>query len=721
MYYPIMKKWMLLWAVISVFNSANGQKNFIYPTAVKDTTKDIYFGELVSDPYQWMEDSTDPRLLTWLGEEEAFTMKISKRQAQKWDLRAQLATMYNDVWRNKTKAYTERDEKFMSKYSFEKKSTNDRKSRNLLFKRYDQSTYGLLIKAKDYLQEKDEKLDYHDIVVNEEKDLVVVSISVNGSDWKTGYIFDLKKGEQLPFVIKNLKASNLEWHGNTLYFDAYDAPLKGRELLDKAKGQKLYKLEVGTDSAPQLLYTYPDTTGTNRFIFSVLHNKLFLYHYIEAKGSLYKVISCANLDLPDFSPKKFLIYPNSESINLNVVHTANDSIWLETNWDAPNGKVLLANLNTPNKLTAFIPEYDIVLKEVNQLGKNKLACIYLHEGQNTALIYNYKGELIDKLDFPKGKKLNQFYEEEDVPLTTFSLSSFYHPDLLYQISLDNLEIKAVEALYVPYDVKKLETRYVTYASKDGTEVPMYITCNKDLKLNGDNPVLIYAYGGYGTVVEPFYDQSTALFLAHGGVLAVPNVRGGGVKGSDWTLMGRRLNKQNAIDDFIGAAEYLISQKYTQTERIAINGASHGGLLVVAAMMQRPELFNSVIAEAGPYDMLRFHKYTIGGVSTNILEFGTPENPEDYKNLKAYSPIHNIKEGVKYPNLLAITGDSDDRVPPLHSYKFMASLQEKANNEGLYTLYVTKGAGHAGQLTQEDFERLLLFKYYFLFDNLDINF
>lgn len=204
-------------------------------------------------------------------------------------------------------------------------------------------------------------------------------------------------------------------------------------------------------------------------------------------------------------------------------------------------------------------------------------------------------------------------------------------------------------------------------------------------------------------------------------LLVPNVRGGGAKGSNWAMAGRRLNKQNAINDFISAAEYLIKEKYTQPEKIVANGASHGGLLVTAAMIQRPELFKAVIAEAGPYDMLRFNHYTVGGVNTNLLEFGAPNNQDDYQNLRSYSPLHNIKENVKYPNLLLITGDSDDRVPPLHSYKFMASLQAKADKTGLYTLYVTKGAGHGGALTQTDFEDLLLFKYYFLFDNLKIDF
>ena len=716
-----MKRIIILSAAIVLFNSAYSQKEFKYPSAPKDTTTNIYFNDIVSDPYQWMENPTDPRLVKWLEEQEAFANKISHRQTRIWELRDQIASVYNDVTRTKTNSYKERNKKFTNKYNFDEKVNNYNKSPDLLFKHRDQSNYKLLIKAKDYLNQKEDKLEYTSQVVNEENDLAVVTISINGSDWLTGYLFNLKDGKRLPYVIRNLKGSNIYWNGNTLYFDAFDKPIEGHELLDIAKGQKLYRLELGKDSLPELLYTNPDTTGTNLFDYSIYDNRLFIYHYLKYSNQFYKAISYAELNSTTFFPKNFLIYPNKENVQLSVVHTSSDSIWLRTNWNAPNGMVLQANLNTPNKLTEFVPEYDIVLKKVNQLGKNKLALIYLHNGQNIALIFNLQGELLKKIEFPKGKKVNYFYETEDVDYTSFSVSSFFHPNLLYQINLHDLNFKPVEALTVPYDVTNLETKYVSYLSNDGTEISMYITCKKDIKLNGNNPVMLYGYGGYGAIVEPFYEQSIALFIAHGGIVAVPNVRGGGSKGSNWALSGREENKQNAIDDFIGAAEYLIKEKYTSSQKMVASGASHGALLVTAAMIQRPELFKAVIAEAGPYDMLRFHKYTVGGVNTNLSEFGTSENQKDYYNLKSYSPLHNIKENVKYPNLLLVTGNSDDRVPPFHSYKFIASLKEKANNNSLFVLYVTKGAGHGGALTQTDFEELLLFKYYFLFDNLKIDF
>ena len=716
-----MKKLIVLFLVSSMVSSVFGQKKNRYPITEKVPKIDTYFEDEISDPYQWMESSTDPKLVEWLKAQDAFTKKIANKQTRLWDLRAQLVSMYQDVNREIKNGYQERNKKFRKKYEFDERTVNNTKSRNLYFKTQNQSNYKLLINAKDYLNHKNDKLDYASKIVSQEHDLAVITLSINGSDWKSGHIFNLKNKEPIPYVLKNLKQSNVRWFDKTLYFDAYDTPAKDRELLDKAKGQKLYKLEVGKDSIPELIYTNPDTTGTNPFRFTIKDDKLFLFHHLESRNTTYRVISCADLNNSTFFPRNFIIYPNEENLNLSIAHTSNDSIWLKTNWNAPNGKILLANLNTPNKLTEFVPEYDIFLKNIDQLGENKLALTYFDDGQNTALIYDFKGTLLKKIDFPKGKKLNYFHESESVSHTDFYISSFFHPDLRYQISLDNLELKPVESVSVPYNVSELETRYVSYSSADGTEISMYITCKKDVELNGENPVILYGYGGYGTVVEPFFSQSNALFIAHGGILAVPNIRGGGAKGSLWASEGRRLKKQNAIDDFIGAAQYLIDKNYTQPKKMLISGASHGGLLVTAAMTQRPKLFKAVIAEAGPYDMLRFNKFTVGGVNSNLLEFGNPETKEDYENLRSYSPLHNIKKDMKYPNVLLVTGNSDDRVPPLHSYKFLATLQEKADPSGLYALYVTKGAGHRGTLTQKDFEDLLLFKYYFIFDNLGIKF
>jgi prolyl oligopeptidase len=556
--------------------------------------------------------------------------------------------------------------------------------------------------------------------VNEEHDLAAITMSHKGSDWQELYFFNLKSGQPMVNSLKYLRTgSHVIWDEKNVYYDRYDPSDEGRELLDKAKGQKLYYHKFGTEqSEDKLLFVNPDTTGTNSFNFKKIKDKLFFYNSYKYNGQLYKALSVAKVDSTRLDLENFLIYPNDRKIDITIEQVFVDKVILSTNWNAPNGRVLVVDLNNPNKPVELIPEYDVILRQVNRLGKGKIACIYRNENRDLALIFDLEGKLLKKIDFPEGKKVNNFYENsESADYTDFQVSSFYHPDLWYQLSLSNLTFKPTVEISVPYDPESLETRYVKYTSKDGTQIPMYITCMKDTKLNGKNPTLLYGYGGYGTTVEPSYDDSMALWLIHGGILAVPNVRGGGAVGSDWGLEGRRLKKQNTIDDFIAAAEYLIKENYTGSNHLGATGGSHGALLVGSVVIQKPELFKAVVAEAGPYDMLRFGMFTVGDVSTNINEFGTVTDQNDYINLRSYSPLHNIKEGVKYPNVLLITGDHDDRVPPFHSYKFLATLQQKASSESLYLLYVIAGAGHSGGLTNNDRVDKILYEYAFLYDQL----
>jgi prolyl oligopeptidase len=709
----------LLFLITGINTSA--QKIYEYPAAPKDPTIDIHFNDSIKDPYQWMEDPTDDRLANWLKEQDRITNKLSNKQTKYWLLKSQIGSMRR-VRREKTDGYVEVEPKQEDKFDFKAEWNDFNNSIDFSYKLKDKKNWIRLFKGKDLLENKKDHLLITRNEVNEDENLTAIAVSINGSDWATGYVYDLTTGTQLPHIIPNIRShTNFEWNGRDLYYSAYDAPAAGRELLDTPKGQKLYRLYVSDPMAqPELLYTNPDTTGTNKFRFDVNDQRLRLYHFLQSKETWYSALSIADLNKEYFRPKRFLVYPAENGTELKIIHAKNDSIFLKTNIGAPHGKVMLANLKTPNQLTELIPEFDIDLQYVNKLGKNKFACVYLKDGQNTALIFDMKGELLKKIDFPKGKQLNHFYElSDEEEFTSFSLSSFYHYNTWYQINLNDLEFKPSESLSVPYDINSLETRYVTFTSKDGTKVPMYITCDKETVLDGNNPVLMYGYGGYGITVEPSFHPATGLLLAHGAILAVPNVRGGGAKGDVWAKEGRRLKKQNAIDDFIAAGEYLINNKYTSRDKLVISGGSHGALLVGAAATQRPDLFKAVIAEAGPYDMLRFNNFTVGGVNRNLSEFGNTKNSEDYNNLKSYSPLHKLQKGKRYPNTLLITGDTDDRVPPHHSYKFLAKMQELADPTGLYHLYVTPGSGHSGALSPEDYVEKLIYEYHFIFDQLEI--
>ena len=714
-----MRKYLLTILVVLNLCNTYAQKTYSYPETPRDSVTDTYFDTLINDPYQWMENPEDSRLVEWLESQEKIKNKHANRNLKMLKLRSQISAMYYGVRAKDIEGYVEKN-KVNSKYEFAYKYQSYNRTPNLLYRLSGKSNYIRLVDIKDYRYDKNDNVAVTDHQVNEKHDLVAIEISHSGSDWREIFFFNLKNGQQLHNSLKNVRiSSKLIWHGRNVYYDRYDEPIKGRELLDKATGQKLYYHKLGTpQSEDKLLYKNLDTTGTNSFRYFKLKDKLFFYHTYKYRNKLYRALSVSKNNPDSLFLKKFLIYPNDDAINLGIHEVFGDSVVIKTNWNAPNGRVLFSNINELNKPVEIIPEYDVILRSVNRLGKDKIACVYRNENKYLALIFDLKGNLLKKIDFPEGKKVNYLSEhDEKVEYTDFSVSSFYHPDLWYQLSLKDLTFKPSISVSVPYDHESLETRYVKYTSKDGTQIPMYITCLKDTKLDGKNPTLIYGYGGYGITIEPDFDESKALWLLHGGILAIPNIRGGGAGGSNWGMEGRRLKKQNAIDDFIAAAEYLIDEKYTNSEHLGINGGSHGGFLVGAAITQRPKLFKAAIAEAGPFDMLRKENYTTGGVNVNLNEYGSVADSVDFQNIKSFSPLHNIKKGVDYPNVLLITGDKDDRVPPFHSYKFLATLQEKGSPKSLYLLYLISGAGHGGALTGDDKIDKVLYKYAFLYSQL----
>ena len=703
----------------------NAQKTIAYPTAPKDSIYDSYFDTTIYDPYQWMENPNDPRLGLWIDAQKKLNTRQSRKQIYKQTLLAQIASMYNDVEKKMLHDYKKQWGIPINKYEFKTDFSTDKRTRDLLYRKIGTNHYKKLIRAKSIQANKNDHAFITDWDVSGSLNIAAINISRNGSDWRDVYFYDLINGNQLPDTLSNLRnTSNIVWDGNGFYYDRYEAPTKGRELLDKVMGQTLYYHKMGTLQAEDVkLFQNPDTTGANGFYFFKSNKRLFFHHYLYVRNEIYQAIGTATLNEGrSFYISDFIVYPNEESINLDIELILGDTVLLKSNWNTPNGSVLMANVKKKNELLEIVPEYDVTLRNVNRLGKGKIACIYRNKGRYSVLIYSIAGKMLKKLDFPEGKKVNSFYENNpNAQYTDFCISSFYHPNYWYQLSLTDFTFKPTQKVSVPYDIKDLETRYVKYKSKDGTEIPMYITCLKSTELNGKNPTLLHGYGGYGIVIEPSFDESTTLWLLHGGMLAVPNIRGGGAEGSNWGLAGRRLNKQNTIDDFIAAAEFLIDTNYTNPEKLAIIGGSHGGLLVGAALTQRPGLFKAAIAEAGVFDMLRFENYTIASTSTNLNEFGDISNIDDFNNLLSYSPLHHIRKGTAYPDVLLLTGDNDDRVPPFHSYKFLASLQELGNPNSLYQMYIIPGAGHGGALTNSSIRNKILFEYYFLFDELGLKF
>ncbi|WP_282035845.1 prolyl oligopeptidase family serine peptidase [Saccharicrinis aurantiacus] len=707
---------------LSLCANINAQKTYQYPKAFKDSSVvNTYFGDEVADPYQWMENPNDLHINAWLEEQDKLAKKVQSQQTNARYLDRQIQSILFDGQTIEKNKKSKKD----TTYQFTLETIQLNKSPNLRYKKGDMGTYKTLMRGKDYVSNKDDNILYRDMLVNKANTIVAITTSINGDDWVTVYFFDLKTGKRLADELHHLRSgSTLYWGKSGLYYDAFNKPKEGQEHLDLATGQKLFHHTMGTSqSSDPVLFINPDKNDQNNFSFSGISDRLFIKRYQYVNNKIFQSHAFANDSIENFSIKDFIIFPNKNNTLVSIEEVIGDTVLLKTNIEAPNWRIMKANINTLNDVKEIIPEYDVTLKNVNYLKSNRLACTYIKNAESFVMIFDLSGQLLKKMDFPVGKTVNFISneDEENPKYAKYIVSSFYHPPLTFKISLEMLKTEAEETLFLPYNVNRIETRYVLYKSKDGTEIPMYITCLKNTKLNGKNPTLIYGYGGYGTTISPRYDAWKTAWIINGGILAVPNIRGGGALGSDWALQGRGVNKQNTIDDFIASAEYLSSEGYTNASKIAINGKSHGGLLVAAAFTQRPDLFKAVVAEAGPYDMLRCSKFTVGQASTNLIEFGNVTDSLEYKALSNYSPLHQIKEDTVYPNVLLITGDSDDRVPPLHSYKFLATLQEKGSPKSQYVMYRTHGAGHNGGLTYTDRNITQLLKYCFLYKQLNLRY
>lgn len=704
------------------------QKSFEYPITPKDTVTNTYFGVEVEDPFRYLEDTEDDRTKQWLGDQEKVTNKYSRKLLSLSDIRQWVFQVYDTKFKPFDKV--KKDHRQANKPEFKRKLKNFNTPPDFYYKRGKNDFFRELVRVKDHKRFREDNVGVTSYSVDDSSKYVAVELSHSGSDWREAFIYDLSTGKQLNDTIKYIGSLDPIWSGGGFYYIRYDKPVKGKELLNVRRGERLCYHRVGSpQEKDKVMFQNPDKENRYRMWYQSLDSivdkkvnsrKILLNYPRKIKDKWYRARAIVDISNEEnFSPQTFLITPNEQGAFYHIEAVFGDSLIIRSNLESPNNRVLICDKTKLNKVSELVPEYQDNLIEVNPLGKDKIACIYLLDGVNSVLIFNLKGELLRSIVFPKGKSVSGFYAKKDKTYSDYWIHSFFHPAIKYKLNLETLASEAAGKLLIPYKHDKLKTEYVKYKSKDGTEIPMYLTYAKDLEMNGTNPTLIHGYGGYGITLKPSYDQENIIWLLNGGILAVPNVRGGGAKGRDWADAGRGLNKQNAIDDFISAAEYLQNNQYTNPDKTAISGGSHGGMLVAAALTQRPDLYKVAIPQAGVYDMLRAEQFTVGHVATNYFEYGSVTDSLDFNNLYSYSPIHNVQKGVKYPSILVITGDNDDRVPPLHSYKFVATLQEKGSDESAYILKVNKGTGHQSALTIEDYLNDISYRYNFLFNELKV--
>jgi prolyl oligopeptidase len=519
--------------------------------------------------------------------------------------------------------------------------------------------------------------------------IAAYAISEGGSDWRKIIIIDVESKKQLEQALIDVKFSGISWYKNEgFYYSSYDKP-KGSELSAKTDQHKLYyhklgqpqqndKVVFGATAAQKHRYIGGQVTEDNRY--------LLISGAVSTSGN--------NLYLKD------LTKPNSPLVTIadnflgdtGLIESDGDTLFLVTNIDAPNKKIVTVNAKAPSRKNwqDLIPETEHVLSA--STGGGYFFAEYMVDAISQVVQYDYQGNKVRDIKLPGVGSATAISGEQDAETLYYSFSNYKTPSTIYSFNIDKGESALYRKSGAKFDSDAFESKQVFYPSKDGTQVPMIITYKKGLKLDGNNPTILYGYGGFNVSLTPRFSVSTSVWLEQGGIYAVANLRGGGEYGKKWHKAGTQLNKQNVFDDFIAAGEYLIKQDYTSSDYLAISGGSNGGLLVGAVMTQRPDLVKVALPAVGVLDMLRYHTFTAG--AGWAYDYGTAEQSKEmFEYLQGYSPVHNVKAGVSYPATMVTTGDHDDRVVPAHSFKFAAELQAKQAGNAPTLIRIETNAGH----------------------------
>ena len=663
-----------------------------YPQARKSDQTDNYHGTVVSDPYRWLEDPDSEESRAWIEAENALAFGFLEKIPARKQIEERLTTLWN--YERYGTPYLQGGRYFYSKNDgLQNQSvlyvseTLDGAPRVLLDPNT-LSTDGTVALAGTAISDDGKRLAY--------------GLSAAGSDWTEWHVRDVDTSTDLDDLVQLVKFSGASWakDGSGFYYSRYDAPKGGEELQQANYFQKLFFHNLGTGQADDtLIYERPD-------------EKEWGFDGSVSEDGAYLIISVQQ----GTDPKNRLFYkpllePNAEVVELiseleaQYRFLGNDGpvFWLRTNLDAPKNQVIALDTRRPGKenWVEVIPEAADLLESVSLVGERFIA-EYLKDAATQIKVFALDGTFERDIALPGIGSAGGFGGKRAQTETFYSFTSFTTPTTVYRYDVRAGESTLYRQPQVAFDPSDYETSQIFYASKDGTQIPMFLAHKTGLALDGGNPTYLYGYGGFDVSLTPSFSPAQIVWMEMGGILAVPNLRGGGEYGAAWHEAGIKEKKQNVFDDFISAAEWLISHKYTSTPKLAIGGGSNGGLLVGACLVQRPDLFGACLPAVGVLDMLRFQKFTIGWAWTS--DYGSADNPADFAYLYAYSPLHTLKPGTSYPATLVTTGDHDDRVVPAHSFKFAAALQSAQSGPAPTLIRIETRAGHgAGKPTAKVIE------------------
>lgn len=660
-----------------------------YPITKKVDTIDVYFGVEVPDPYRWLEDDNSQETADWVKTQNELTFSFLDKIPFRNKIKERLTKIWN---------YPKRSAPFKEgeKYFFYK--NDGLQNQSVLYIADSENDKGRILLDPNKLAE-DGTAALSGMDISKDGKFMAYSISKGGSDWKEINVLDIESGKLLDDLVKWVKFSGISWYKDGFFYSRYDAPEEGSELSKSNQFHKVYYHKLGTSQDMDKLIHQDLNNPKRNFYAYVTEDEKFLI-MSESEATDGNVLYFKDLTKEN---SKFVAINSGHDFDYSLIGNIDNDLYIQTNFKAPRYKLIRVNSSDirPQTWETILPQTENVLQSCKFAG-GKLVAVFMKDAYNILSIYDYDGKLERNIELPSLGAIDGFNGKLIDSIGYYTFTSFTYPSVIYKYNFESGTSSEFYRSEIDFDGSIYETKQVFYHSKDGTKVPMFIVHKKGMKMDGTNPTLLYGYGGFNVSRTPSFSISNLVWLENGGVYALANIRGGGEYGQEWHKAGTKLNKQNVFDDFIAAAEYLIEQKFTTPEKLAIRGGSNGGLLVGACVNQRPDLFKVALPAVGVMDMLRFHKFTIGWAW--VGDYGSSENKEEFNYIYKYSPIHNIVENENYPSILVTTADHDDRVVPAHSFKYIAELQAKCKGPNPVLIRIGVKAGHgAGKPTSKTIE------------------
>ena len=652
-----------------------------YPISHQVDTVDEYFGTAVKDPYRWLEDDRSKETEAWVETQNKTTFDYLSKVPYREELKERLEKLWNyekigSPFKEADYTYFYKNNGLQNQYVIYRYKTGE-----------DPSTASVFLDPNTFKE--DGTISLGGTSFSKSGNLLAYSISEGGSDWRKIITMDVVTKNIIGDTLVDVKFSGMSWYKDEgFYYSSYDRP-KGSVLSAKTDQHKVYYHKLGTSQDDDILVFGGTQSEKHRYIGArVTEDNRFLIISASVSTSGNKLF-IKNLDAPQNPIVTILDHTKSDTY---VIDNVGDRLYLVTNLNAPNQKIVTVDAKNPDPKywVDFIPETAHVLSP--STGGGYFFAEYMVDAISQVKQYDYEGNFVRDINLPGLGNAGGFGGKKEEKIDFYSFTNYKTPSSIYKFNVETGDSELYWTPEIDFESTDYESQQVFYDSKDGTKIPMMITHKKGLQLKGKNPTILYGYGGFNVSLNPSFSVTNAVWLEQGGIYAVPNLRGGGEYGKEWHDAGTQMKKQNVFDDFIAAAEYLIANNYTSSDFLAIRGGSNGGLLVGATMTQRPDLMQVALPAVGVLDMLRYHTFTAG--AGWAYDYGTAEDSKEmFEYLKGYSPVHNVKSGIRYPATLVTTGDHDDRVVPAHSFKFAAALQSKQTGSNPTLIRIETNAGH----------------------------